>query len=137
VTGWVLFDKRSWQRSAARAQRKAAVAVRSQQGRPNRAAQVTFHPFEAKAGPCCDAWERLRHEAGGEYANLDQHFGRERIEHFLDGRKVSNAMPCERDRALDTRCSYGSNRHGARMTLCSTDGDFARIPDLRWLNPIA
>jgi hypothetical protein len=25
--------------------------------------------------------------------------------------------------------------HG--LTLCSTDGDFARFPDLRWLNPIA
>jgi toxin-antitoxin system PIN domain toxin len=25
--------------------------------------------------------------------------------------------------------------HG--LTLCSTDGDFARFPELRWLNPIA
>lgn len=25
--------------------------------------------------------------------------------------------------------------HG--LTLCSNDGDFARFPDLRWLNPIA
>jgi uncharacterized protein len=25
--------------------------------------------------------------------------------------------------------------HG--LTLCSTDGDFARFPDLRWLNPLA
>jgi toxin-antitoxin system PIN domain toxin len=25
--------------------------------------------------------------------------------------------------------------HG--LTLCSTDGDFARFPGLRWLNPIA
>jgi len=25
--------------------------------------------------------------------------------------------------------------HG--LTLCSTDGDFARFPGLRWLNPIS
>lgn len=25
--------------------------------------------------------------------------------------------------------------HG--LTLCSTDGDFARFPELRWLNPLA
>jgi uncharacterized protein len=25
--------------------------------------------------------------------------------------------------------------HG--LTLCSTDGDFARFPDLKWLNPLA
>ena len=25
--------------------------------------------------------------------------------------------------------------HG--LTLCSTDGDFARFPDLRWINPLA
>lgn len=25
--------------------------------------------------------------------------------------------------------------HG--LTLCSTDGDFARFPGLRWLNPLA
>lgn len=25
--------------------------------------------------------------------------------------------------------------HG--LTVCSSDGDFARFPDLRWLNPLA
>jgi predicted nucleic acid-binding protein len=25
--------------------------------------------------------------------------------------------------------------HG--LTLCSTDGDFARFPELKWLNPLA
>jgi hypothetical protein len=24
-----------------------------------------------------------------------------------------------------------------RLTLCSIDGDFARFPDLPWLNPLA
>jgi toxin-antitoxin system PIN domain toxin len=36
---------------------------------------------------------------------------------------------------LDAHLAALAIEHG--LTLCSTDGDFARFPTLRWLNPIA
>jgi uncharacterized protein len=35
----------------------------------------------------------------------------------------------------DAHLAALSLEHG--LTLCSTDGDFARFPALRWLNPLA
>ena len=34
----------------------------------------------------------------------------------------------------DTHLAALAIEHG--LTVCSTDGDFARFPDLRWVNPL-
>ncbi|MGH9815279.1 MAG: type II toxin-antitoxin system VapC family toxin [Candidatus Acidiferrales bacterium] len=72
-------------------------------------------------------------------------------ESWLDSPVAWNPLPTERHReTLRTLITTGARRanlvpdahlaalaieHG--LTLCTTDGDFARFPGLRWENPVA
>lgn len=72
------------------------------------------------------------------------------IESWLDCPAVRVPVPTERHRevlsallpATSGRASLIPDAHLAALalehglTLCSTDGDFARFPRLRWVNPI-
>ena len=74
-----------------------------------------------------------------------------RVEEWLDLENVWIPMPTDRHREVlgnllrtisggsklvpDAHLAALAIEHG--LTLCSTDGDFARFPDLRWNNPLA
>jgi hypothetical protein len=75
----------------------------------------------------------------------------EQVEAWLDCPGVWIPQPTERHRDVlgrllalpgvqanlvpDAHLAALAIEHG--LTLCSTDGDFARFPDLRWENPLA
>ena len=77
--------------------------------------------------------------------------GRRRIDRWLDLSNVWAPDATDRHRALigefrngvasstklvaDAQLAALAIEHG--LTLCSTDGDFARFPGLRWENPLA
>lgn len=72
------------------------------------------------------------------------------VQAWLDSDGVWIPLPTERHRSLLDRLlirtgAHGNLIHDAHLAalalehgleLCSTDGDFARFPDLRWRNPL-
>lgn len=78
-----------------------------------------------------DAWRQVREWLHWESAWIpgptDRHG--EVLEGLLDQPGIyGNLVP-------DSHLAALAMEHG--LTLCSTDGDFARFRDLRWLNPLA
>ena len=75
----------------------------------------------------------------------------EMVRRWLDHRTVWVPLPTERhadvlerllmvhgvraNLAMDAHLAALAIEHG--LTLCTTDGDFARFPDLRWENPLS
>jgi len=73
------------------------------------------------------------------------------VSHWLDGEPVWIPLPTERHAEVlgkllaepgvhgnlvpDAHLAALAIEHG--LTLCSTDGDFARFRGLKWLNPLA
>lgn len=81
--------------------------------------------------PIADAWRQARAWLACEVAWMPQPTERhaDLLGRFLDLPGVhGNLVP-------DAHLAALAVEHG--LTLCSTDGDFARFPDLRWLNPLA
>lgn len=81
--------------------------------------------------PTRDAWEQVRAWFSSETTWVPQPTERhaELLGKFLTSPGVhGNLVP-------DAHLAALAVEHG--LTLCSTDGDFARFQGLRWLNPIA
>jgi len=80
--------------------------------------------------PIAVAWQQVRMSLAAETAWVPQPTERhaDLLSEFLALPGVhGNLVP-------DTHLAALAVEHG--LTLCSTDGDFARFPELRWLNPI-
>jgi uncharacterized protein len=81
--------------------------------------------------PMADAWRQVRAWLACETAWIPQPTERhaDRLNELLALPGVhANLVP-------DAHMAALALEHG--LTLCSTDGDFARFPTLRWLNPVA
>jgi uncharacterized protein len=82
------------------------------------------------AEPMADAWAQVM-----EWLACDTAWVPEPTEHHLEvlGRLI--ALPgVHGNLVLDAHLAALSIEHG--VMLCSTDGDFARFPGVRWLNPL-
>jgi uncharacterized protein len=80
--------------------------------------------------PIADAWQQVRTWLAAETAWVPQPTERhaDLLSEFLALPGVhGNLVP-------DAHLAALAIEHG--LMLCSTDGDFARFPGLRWLNPI-
>ena len=80
--------------------------------------------------PIADAWRQVRAWLACEVAWIPQ--PTERHPELMDERLAvpgihANLVP-------DAHLAALALEHG--LTLCSSDGDFARFPKLRWLNPL-
>lgn len=81
--------------------------------------------------PIADAWQIVRMWLAAETAWIPQP-----TEHHADVLDEFLALPGIHGNLVpDAHLAALAVEHG--LTLCSTDGDFARFPGLRWLNPIA
>ena len=81
--------------------------------------------------PIADAWQIVRTWLAAETAWIPQPTERhaDLLGQFLTLPGIhGNLVP-------DAHLAALAVEHG--LTVCSTDGDFARFPGLRWLNPIA
>jgi toxin-antitoxin system PIN domain toxin len=81
--------------------------------------------------PMADAWAQVQTWLGCENVWIPQPTDRhaEILGQMVRGSGVSaNLVP-------DAHLAALALEHG--LTLCSADGDFARFPGLRWLNPLA
>jgi uncharacterized protein len=81
--------------------------------------------------PMADAWRQVRAWLAREIAWVPQPTERhaDHLDKFLALRGVHANL------VLDAHLAALALEHG--LTLCSSDGDFARFPALRWLNPLA
>jgi toxin-antitoxin system PIN domain toxin len=81
--------------------------------------------------PMADAWRQVRAWLACEPAWIPQP-----TERHADLLNELLALPGVHANLLpDAHMAALALEHG--LTLCSTDGDFARFPTLRWLNPVA
>jgi toxin-antitoxin system PIN domain toxin len=81
--------------------------------------------------PINDAWRQVRSWLGAETAWVPQP-----TERHAELLSVFLALPGVHGNLVpDAHLAALAVEHG--LTLCSTDGDFARFRGLRWLNPIA
>jgi toxin-antitoxin system PIN domain toxin len=81
--------------------------------------------------PMADAWHQVRAWLARETAWIPQP-----TEHHADLLNELLALPGVHGNLVpDAHLAALALGHG--LTLCSTDGDFARFPTLRWQNPIA
>jgi len=81
--------------------------------------------------PISDAWLQVRTWLGAETAWVPQP-----TERHVDLLSAFLALPGVHGNLVpDADLAALAVEHG--LTLCSTDGDFARFRGLRWLNPIA
>jgi toxin-antitoxin system PIN domain toxin len=80
--------------------------------------------------PMMDAWRQVREWLACENAWVPQP-----TEHHHDLLNKLLALPGVHSNLVpDAHLAALALGHG--LTLCSTDGDFARFPQLRWLNPL-
>lgn len=80
--------------------------------------------------PIVDAWRQVRIWLAAEIAWVPQP-----TERHTDVLSEFLALPGIHGNLVpDAHLAALAVEHG--LTLCSTDGDFARFPGLRWLNPI-
>jgi toxin-antitoxin system PIN domain toxin len=92
---------------------------------------VTIHGVFERPEPMIDAWRQVRAWLACETAWTPQ--PTERHADLLDELLAlpgthANLVP-------DAHLAPLALEHG--LTLCSSDGDFAQFPKLRWLNPLA
>jgi uncharacterized protein len=80
--------------------------------------------------PMVDAWRQVRDWLACESAWVPQ--PTERHHDLLD--KLLAQPGVNSNLVPDAHLAALALGHG--LTLCSTDGDFARFPELRWLNPL-
>jgi toxin-antitoxin system PIN domain toxin len=81
--------------------------------------------------PIADAWHQVRGWLARENAWIPQP-----TERHVEIVSELMALPGIRSNLIpDVHLAALAIEHG--LTLCSTDGDFARFPGLNWLNPIA
>jgi toxin-antitoxin system PIN domain toxin len=81
--------------------------------------------------PMVDAWRQVRDWLKCETAWIPQP-----TEHHHDLLSKLLALPSVHSNLVpDAHLAALALEHG--LTLYSTDGDFARFPELRWLNPLA
>ena len=84
-----------------------------------------------KAEPVSSAWTQVEEWLGCPNAWIPQPTERHQamLGSIIENSSLSaNLIP-------DAHLAALAMQHG--LTLCSTDGDFARFKDLRWMNPIA
>lgn len=81
--------------------------------------------------PLGDAWRQVRAWLGAEAAWIPQ--ATERHREVLGGLIAAGGV--QANLVPDAHLAALAIEHG--LLLCSADGDFARFPDLRWLNPLA
>lgn len=80
--------------------------------------------------PMADAWAQVRAWLGCETVWVPQPTDR-----HIDLLSELIALPgVQANLVPDAHLAALALEHG--LTLCSTDGDFARFPHLRWLNPL-
>jgi toxin-antitoxin system PIN domain toxin len=80
--------------------------------------------------PMVDAWRQVRDWLACETAWIPQP-----TEHHRELLGKLPALPGVHSNLVpDAHLAALALGHG--LTLCSTDGDFARFPELRWLNPL-
>jgi hypothetical protein len=81
--------------------------------------------------PMADAWQQVRAWLGCEVAWTPQP-----TERHADLLEDLLALPgVHGNLTPDAHLAALALEHG--LTLCSTDGDFARFPALRWINPLS
>ena len=94
--------------------------------------RITTNPriFENPA-PIAEAWDQVSAWLGCSVAWIPQP-----IERHIGVLGSLLALPGVRAKLVpDAHLAALAIAHG--LTLCSTDGDFARFPGLRWMNPLA
>ena len=92
---------------------------------------VTNARIFGRPEPMVDAWAQVM-----EWLSCDGAWIPEPTEHHLEVLSRLIALPGVLGNLVpDAHLAALAIEHG--VILCSTDGDFARFPGLRWLNPLA